>query len=333
MSNTNTLWIEKYRPVKFEDVIADKNIIKEINLILKNKDIPNMIFTGTPGIGKTTTILCIAKQLYGKYFKDTVLELNASDDRGIKTINSNVIGNFCNFKLPYTDEDKNKYCNHKLIILDESDNMTEKVLPVISMLMDTHYKTTRFVFTCNSSTKIIESIQSRCKIIRFTRLDIDMISDRLERILKIEKIQYDKKILNEIALISDGDMRYAINLLQLLVDRFQIVNKDNFDKIYEHPSNEILYNILLVLTKNDIKSGLINIHNLKTSGFSVYEILFGFFTYFKSINNEINEDLKIQLIFILSTYLFTTSKYNDTDLNLTNFILDIFPLLNGKKLK
>jgi replication factor C subunit 2/4 len=329
---SNTLWIEKYRPVKFEDVIADKNIIKEINLIIKNKDIPNMIFTGTPGIGKTTTILCIAKQLYGKYFKDTVLELNASDDRGIKTINSGAIGNFCNFKLPYTDEDKDKYCKHKLIIFDESDNMTEKVLPVISMLMDTYYKTTRFVFTCNSSTKIIESIQSRCKIIRFTRLNVDMISYRLERILKIENINYDKKILNEIALVSDGDMRYAINLLQLLVDRFQIVNKDNFAKIYEHPSNEILYNILDVLSKNNVKNALLEIHKLKNSGFSVYDIFTGFFTYFKSLNNEINEEFKIQLIFVISTYLFTTSKYNDTDINLTSFILDIYPILNGKKI-
>jgi replication factor C subunit 2/4 len=330
---SNTLWIEKYRPVKFDDVIADKNIIKEINLIIKNKDIPNMIFTGTPGIGKTTTILCIAKQLYGKYFKDTVLELNASDDRGIKTINSGAIGNFCSFKLPYTDEDKNKYCKHKLIILDESDNMTEKVLPIISMLMDTHYKTTRFVFTCNSSSKIIESIQTRCKIIRFTRLSIEMVSDRLERILKLENVKYDKKILNEIALISDGDMRYGINFLQLLVDRFGLVNKDNFNKIYENPSNDILYNILNLISKSNIKSALIDIHKLKNSGFSVYDIFTGYFNYFKSINNTINEDLKIQLMIILSGYLFTTSKYNDTDINLTNFILDIYPVLNNKSLK
>ena len=329
---SNTLWIEKYRPVKFEDVIADKNIIKEINLIIKNKDIPNMIFTGTSGIGKTTTILCIAKHLYGKYFKDTVLELNASDDRGIKTINSNAIGNFCSFKLPYTDEDKNKYCKHKLIILDESDNMTEKVLPIISMLMDTHYKTTRFVFTCNSSTKIIESIQSRCNIIRFSRLTVEMISDRLERILKIENIKYDKKILNEISLISEGDLRYAVNFLQLLVDRFQIVNKDNLNKIYESPSNDILFNILNLLSKNNIKNALIDIHKLKKSGFSVYDIFTGYFNYFKSINITINEDLKIQLMIVLSGYIFTTSKYNDTDINLTNFILDLYPILTNKQL-
>jgi replication factor C subunit 2/4 len=177
-------WIEKYRPVKIEDVIADENILTEINNIIKTKNIPNMIFTGTPGIGKTTSILCIARKLYGPYMKDAVLELNASDERGIKTINNGIIGDFCNHKMPYKDEDIGKYANHKLIILDESDNMTEKVLPVISNLMDMHHRTTRFVFTCNTSSKIIESIQSRCKIIRFTRLNIDMIADRLENIIK-----------------------------------------------------------------------------------------------------------------------------------------------------
>lgn len=330
--NDNIPWIEKYRPIKLEDIITDKIIKKELDNIIKNKDIPNMIFTGTPGIGKTTTILCIAKLLYGKYFKDTVLELNASDDRGIKTINSGVISNFCHFKLPYTDEDKNKYCKHKLIILDESDNMTEKVLPIISMLMDTYYNSTRFVFTCNSSSKIIESIQSRCKIIRFTRLNIDILSNRLELILKLEKIKYDKNALNDIAQISEGDMRYAINLLQLISDRFKNINQQNVNIIYENPSNDILLNILKSLSTNNVKKALTMIHDLKNSGYSVYDIFTAFFNYFKSPNNIIREDLKIQTLLILSSYLFTTSKYNDTDINLTNYILDIMHIFSNQKL-
>lgn len=327
----DTLWIEKYRPMKLDDILADKNIKKEMEIIIKNKDIPNMIFTGTPGIGKTTTILCIAKMLYGKYFKDTVLELNASDDRGIKTINSGVIGNFCHFKLPYTDEDKDKYCSHKLIILDESDNMTEKVLPIISMLMDTYYNTTRFVFTCNSSTKIIESIQSRCKIMRFTRLNTNIISDRLELILKLEKIKYEKNVLESIAHISQGDMRYAINLLQLISDRFKYVNKENLNIVYENPSDDVFFNILKFLSTNNIKNALKMIHELNNSGYSVYDIFTGFFNYFK-ISNNISEDLKIKILLILSGYMFTTSKYNDTSINLTNFILDISNILSNTKL-
>ena len=145
------------------------------------------------GSGKTTTILCIAKMLYGKYFKDTVLELNASDDRGIKTINSGVIGNFCHFKLPYTDEDKDKYCKHKLIILDESDNMTEKVLPIISMLMDTYYNTTRFVFTCNSSAEINETIRTKCRIWRYGQLSNELIIERLKIICENEDVKYTKQ--------------------------------------------------------------------------------------------------------------------------------------------
>jgi len=327
-------WIEKYRPIKIEDILADNNIISEINNIIKNKDIPNMIFTGTPGIGKTSTILCIARKLYGPYMKDAVLELNASDDRGIKTINNGIIGDFCNHKMPYKDEDIGKYAHHKLIILDESDNMTEKVLPVISNLMDIYYKTTRFVFTCNTSSKIIESIQSRCKIIRFMRLNIDIMVERLENIITIEnsnnknnknnKIKYTKDGLKEIATLSGGDMRYGINILQLVSDRFKNINTKNISIICDIPSCDILENIIIHIKKKDIKSALQIAYKLKESGYSINDIFTALFHYLKTITSEIiNEEYKMQILYILSQYMFNISKYTDTDINLTAFILEI----------
>ena len=305
----NIPWIEKYRPVKIEDVIADDNILTEINNIIKTKNIPNMIFTGTPGIGKTTSILCIARQLYGKYMKDAVLELNASDERGIKTINNGIIGDFCNHKLSYQDEDIGKYAHHKLIILDESDNMTEKVLPVISNLMDMYHKTTRFVFTCNTSTKIIESIQSRCKIIRFVRLNIDMVTERLERIIKIEninikkksdKIIYTKEGLKQIAELSNGDMRYGINLLQLISDRFNDISPKNISILCDIPSAEILSRILNLIKLKDIKTALQEAYKLKESGYSVSDIFTALFHFLKSSGNTIDEEYKMHVLYILS---------------------------------
>lgn len=324
----NIPWIEKYRPLKLEDVIADENILTEMNNIIKNKNIPNMIFTGTPGIGKTTTILCIAYKLYGKYMKDAVLELNASDDRGIKTIHNGIIYDFCNHKLPYTDEDKNKYASQKLIILDESDNMTEKVLPIISNLMDTYHKTTRFVFTCNISSKIIESIQSRCKIIRFMRLNLDMIADRLERIIKIEnnniseKIKYNKESLKELATLSGGDMRYAINLLQLICDRFKNINLKNISVLCDYPSYEIIEKIIILTKDKKIKDALIEINKLKDSGYSVNDIFTTIFNFLK-ITTKINEEYKMNILYILSNYMYNISKYTDTDINLIAFILEL----------
>jgi len=318
----NNLWIEKYRPIKIEDIIVEDNVKIEIDRIISNKNIPNMILTGTPGIGKTTTLLCIARKLYGKYMNENVLELNASDERGIKLINSGELNNFCNQKMPYSDSEFEIYANQKLIIFDEADNMTEKALPIISILMDKFHNTTRFVFTCNTSSKIIESIQSRCKIIRYTRLSIENIVDRLEIILKLEKIKYQKKALKEIAQLSSGDMRGAINLLQLVADRYKHVTIDNIQILCETPPNNII-NDILILVKNNIKEALVKIFLLKESGYSVHDIFIGFFNYFKSPNTEIDDNYKMNVLLILSEYLYNVSKYVDTDINLTSFILDI----------
>ncbi len=323
MSNSNNnLWIEKYRPIKIDDIIVDDNIKIEIDRIISNKNIPNMILTGTPGIGKTTTLLCLARKLYGKYMNDVVLELNASDERGIKLINSGELNNFCNQKMPYSESESKLYANHKLIIFDEADNMTEKALPIISILMDKFHNTTRFVFTCNTSSKIIESIQSRCKIIRYTRLSIEKISERLEIILKLEKIKYQKKALTEIAQLSSGDMRLAINLLQLVSDRYKNVTIDNIDILCETPPYNVI-NDILQLIKTNIREALIKVFALKESGYSVNDIFIGFFNYFKSPNNTSDESYKMNIILIISEYMYNVLKYSDTDINLTSFILDI----------
>lgn len=318
----NNLWIEKYRPNKIEDILVDDNIKIEINKIINEKNIPNMILTGTPGIGKTTTLLCIAKKLYGKYFEDTVLELNASDERGIKLINNGDLNAFCTQKLPYSGKEAKDYAPHKLIIFDEADNMTEKALPIISILMDKFYMTTRFVFTCNTSSKIIESIQSRCKIIRYVRLSTEQITLRLEGILKLENIKYDKKAIKEIAQLSCGDMRHAINLLQLVSDRFKNVTIDNINILCETPPNNIISDILTNI-KKDMKNTLKTLFELKESGYSVNDIFIGFLNYLKSPNTTINEEYKMNILLVVSEYLYNVSKYADTDINLTSFAIDL----------
>src|ERR1700744_3148564 len=166
-----TPWIEKYRPKSIYDLILDKKMFDKIKKIIDDKDMPNIIIMGVPGIGKTTTIKCIARGLFGKFVNDAVLELNASDDRGIKAVQETIM-NFCKKKLDLNEDDNGdqckiipkikKYADHKIIILDEADNMTIKAQSQINNLMEKYHKTTRFAFTCNISEDIIESIQSRC---------------------------------------------------------------------------------------------------------------------------------------------------------------------------
>jgi len=126
----NTPWIEKYRPVTIEDLVLDEGMFNKIAKILDDKDMPNMIITGVPGVGKTTTISCIAKNLLGKFYGEAVLELNASDDRGIKTVQES-IEHFCKKKIYFDDT----IAQHKIVILDEADNMTIKAQQSIKNLM------------------------------------------------------------------------------------------------------------------------------------------------------------------------------------------------------
>jgi replication factor C subunit 2/4 len=316
-------WIEKYRPRLIDNIVVDDIIMREIKNMVKNKDIPNMILTGTPGIGKTTTLLCLAYELYGPHVKEAVLELNASDDRGIQSINSSVI-NFCNYLLSYKDDKKCKYAKHKLIIFDEADNMTDKALPIISMLMDKYHETTRFVFTCNVSSKIIESIQSRCKILRFSRLHVNYVSKRLTDICKLENVKYKTNGIDEIAIISNGDLRSGINLLQLTHDKYDIVNLETVSKACDKPSAVLIKNIIVDCINKKLKEALKNAFILKSNGFTGVDIIYNSFNVMKlHICNDIQEDMKIKVLSIISDYMFSISKTMDTDVQLSSFLIEL----------
>jgi replication factor C subunit 2/4 len=311
----NEPWIEKYRPISVDDLVLDPITLNKIRKIISDKVMPNIIITGVPGIGKTTTILCIAKNLLGKYFDQNVLELNASDERGVKTVQE-CIEYFCKKKMDSDD------IKHKIVLLDEADNMTNKAQQSISNLMEKYHTTTRFAYTCNNSFDIIEAIQSRCIIFRYTRLQDQQVVDKLEKICKLEKVTYTKDGLNAIALTAQGDLRQAINNLQLTFNGYKIVKPENVYKLCDKPHPITIQNILVACSKKDLRTALQYLNSLRHAGYSSSDISISILNTIKNIDdNIISKDLKIKYMKELSYTCLVISKGINTPLQLTGAIV------------
>lgn len=310
---------EKYRPRKLSELVIDPIIYAKVNNIILNKDVPNLIFTGKSGVGKTSSIHCIAKAIYPRNtISDSVIELNASDDRGIKSVQDTII-NFCKKKVEYV----NGYAQHKLLILDEADNITPKAQKLISLIME-KYPTTRFAFTCNNSSDIIESIQSRCVIIKFVKPPISHYIQRLEYICKNENIDYDydADTFEYIFNLCQKDIRQSINILELTYYTFNKITVNNVNMICDVPSKAIFDNLYNYIINKDIINITKIINQFKNDGYNSLDVLLHFIYYLKNINND--EDTCINIINILSDYSYTMSKSISNYLQLTSAFYNCF---------
>jgi replication factor C small subunit len=202
------MWVEKYRPKKISEIVNQKEIMGSLGALLKNQsEMPHLLFSGSAGVGKTSTAICISRDILGKYWQDYSLELNASDERGIGMVREKV-KKFSRFagldtEIPF-----------KIIILDEADEMTSDAQTALRRIIEDTAKYCRFILIANNLSKIIEPIQSRCVVFKFTRISNKEISSQLKFIAQKEKIKADEKGLETISDYADGDIRHAINILQ-----------------------------------------------------------------------------------------------------------------------
>jgi len=283
-------WLEKYRPILMKDIVGNEETISRLKVIGKHGNMPNLIISGPPGCGKTTSIHCLALELLGKQnYKNAVLELNASDSRGIDVVR-NKIKMFAQQKVTLPQG------RHKIIILDEADNMTSSAQQALRRTMELYSNTTRFALACNVSSKIIEPIQSRCAILRYTKLNEKQILSRINEILRFENIQsYTNEGLKAILFIADGDMRNAINSLQATYAGFNLVSDENVYKVCDIPHPVQIRKILDHVKDKDIKNAILKLNVLLKMGFSTLDFISTLFRVTKTYNN-VDEKIKLEWI-------------------------------------
>jgi replication factor C subunit 2/4 len=300
-------FIEKYRPNDFNDLILPISMQYKIANIIESKTLPNIIITGSPGTGKTSTILCLAKKVLGNDYKDMLLELNASNNRTLDFINTTV-AYFCKKKLSSNTE------SQKLIIFDEADNITKKAQNLLANLMEEHSHNTCFAFTCNESGKIIESIQSRCMILRYVPMSSENIKKRLEMICQKENIPYDIPGLTAINFISQGDIRQAINNLEATYHGYKTITEENVYKLCYHPHPRIIVEIIKECVNMNIIKSIEYIHELKNCGYCTNDILQTLLNSLREI--KIDDDIRINFTKIISDAYMNVSEGVDTNLQL-----------------
>lgn len=304
-SNSDNLpWIEKYRPKTLEDVYGQSEVVETIRKFVKDGKLPHLLFYGPPGTGKTSAIGALAREIYGDNYRNMVLELNASDDRGIDVVR-NQIKEFASTRQIFSK-------GYKLIILDEADAMTSAAQNALRRIIEKFTKNTRFCILANYTHKLTPALLSRCTRFRFQPLEENAINLRLMNVMAHEHMQLSESAKEALLRLSMGDMRRALNVLQATKATIDNPEKEVIgdDAIYEctgaaHPRH--IENALDTILKDDWSTAYFSVNKIRTNnGLALIDIINGIVELLEGY--KLKEATRLQLLCRLADIEYAMSK-------------------------
>jgi replication factor C small subunit len=288
-------WTEKYRPKTLQDVIGQKLIVERLKSFVERGNFPNMIFAGSPGVGKTACAIAMARDLYGDNIYSAFRELNASDERGIDVIRG-AVKEFAKTisiaKVPI-----------KIVFLDESDALTADAQHALRRTMEVFSSETRFILSANYASKIIEPIQSRCVVFRFKPLTEEEMHKYIKRIIDAESLDIDEKAINALIYVGDGDLRRLTNVLQSASMQHKKINESSIYDIAARARPKEIVSMLRYAISADFSNARNELDNLMLRhGMSAEDILT---QCYKEVQNlDIDERIKLNVIKDIGEYNF-----------------------------
>lgn len=247
-------WTEEYHPKSLKKIVGNIEIIKKLKQMVDTK-LQNLIITGSSGVGKSSSIYSIIKEMNAEH-----IELNASDERNISTIRTTIK----TFAMK-------KSFSPKIIVLEEIDNMPKASQHGIASLMEK--SNAHFILTCNDYDKIIENLTSRCMILKFKTIEQEDIKNHLIKISKDKNIKYNIEVINVIAKRSEGDLRKAINTLQLMFFYSKEQTLENLEICSTEPSSVLIQNIITSCLNKNLEKAILDLNIILHDGYDCSDII------------------------------------------------------------
>eukprot|EP00727_Mastigamoeba_balamuthi_P013019 m51a1_g834 putative replication factor c subunit 2-like (340) ;mRNA; r:741705-742724 len=284
-------WVEKYRPRILDEVVGNDEAIRRLRVIARDGNMPNLLLSGPPGAGKTTCILALARELLGASYRDAVLELNASDDRGIDVVRG-TIKMFAHKKVTLPAG------RHKIIVLDEADSMTPAAQQALRRTMEVYSSTTRFALACNYSSEVIEPLQSRCAVVRFSRLTDADVESRTRAVAQAEHVEITDDGADAIVYSADGDLRHALNTLQAAQAGFGRVDAPAVYKVADQPHPAHLRRALALCAAGEFDEAHRIVLALAAQGYSPSDLVSALFRVAKALHRDLDISDAVRLEFL-----------------------------------